>query len=191
MAEHRTDETPRRYEETNEPQNPPNSVLSKGARRAAVWSYFVPVVALFVVAGIALLYWANQPGRSQANEQQRSEIGTAGREDGGFDPAPKPDDVRDEIQFRGDDLAPITRVSQLEDVNARQMNGRRVAIEEAEVDSTNGSTLWVRDGDARFAVIAPDGGPTVQRGAKVSITGRLVADTNGTAQIHADRIQPK
>jgi hypothetical protein len=191
MAEHRTDETPRRYEETTEPQNPPNSMLTKGARRAAVWSYFVPVVVLFVVAGIALVYWANQPRQSQTNEPQRSEIGTAGREDGGFDPAPKPGDVRDEVEFRGDDLAPITNVRQLGDVNARQMNGRRVAIEEAEVDSTSGSTLWVRDGDARFAVIVPEGGPTLQRGAKVSITGRLVADTNGTAQIRADRVQAK
>jgi hypothetical protein len=192
MAEHRSDEgTPRRYEETRAPENPPNSVLSKGARRATVLSYFVPVVVLFVVVGIALVYWSNQPEHSQTPDRDRSEIGTVGRTDGGSQPEARPDNARSEIQYRGGDLAPITKVDQLKDVDARTMNGRRVSIDEAEVDSVSGNMLWVRDGDEKFAVIAPAGSPSVRPGTKVSITGHVVADSSGAAQIRADRVQEK
>ena len=192
MAEQRSDEdTPRRYEETMEPQNPPNSVLTKDARRAAVLSYFVPVVLLFVVVGIALVYWSNQPEHSQTQDRGRSEIGTVGRTDGGSPPEPRVDNARDEIQYRGGDLAPITRVDQLKAVDARVMNGRRVTIEETEIDSVSGNILWVRDGDDTFAVIAPDDASLVRPGTKVSITGHLVPDTNGAPQIRADRVQTK
>jgi hypothetical protein len=192
MAEQGNDEgTPRRYEETTEPQNPPNSVLSKDARRATVLSYFVPIVVLFVVVGIALVYWSNQPEHSQTQDRDRSEIGTVGRTDGGNQPETRPDTVRDEIQYRGNDLAPITSVDQLKDVDARVMNGRRVAIEEAEVDSVSGNMLWVRAGDDKFAVIALGGASAVLPGTKVSITGHVVPDTNGALQIRADRVQTK
>src|SRR5215217_6319149 len=142
MAEQRSDDTPRRYEETTQPQNPPNSVLNKDTRRAAVLSYFVPVVVLFVVIGIALVYWSNQPSRSESGDRDRAEIGTTGSTDGGSQPEPRPDNPRDEINYRGQDLSPITRVSELRDIDARQMSDRRVSIAEAEVDSATGTMLW-------------------------------------------------
>jgi hypothetical protein len=192
MAEQKGDEgTPRRYEETMEPQNPPNSVLSKDARRATVLSYFVPVVLLFVVVGIALVYWSNQPEHSQSQDRDRTEIGTAGRTDGGGPPEERPGSARDEIQYRGGDLAPITRVEQLKDVDARVMNGRRVSIDEAEIDAVSGNMLWVRDGDETFAVIAPTEASALRPGTKVSITGHLVPDTKGAPQIRAERVQAK
>ena len=191
MAEQFSNETPRRYDETTAPQNPPNSVLSKEARRAAVWSYFAPLVVLFLVVGVALVYWANRPAHSQTKGQDRAEVGTVGSTEGGFDPHPRPDTTRDEIKFRADDLGPITHVNQLRDVNARTMSGRRVSIDNAEVDSTNGNTVWVRDGDAKFAVIAPDATPSIARGTKVSINGRIEADDNGATRIVADRIQAR
>lgn len=190
MAEQRNDDAPRRYEETTQPQNPPNSVLNKDARRAAVMSYFVPVVILFVVLGVVLVYWSNQPAHSGNEPRDQREIGTAGRTDGG-NPEPQPDNPRDEIKYRGGDLTPITEVSDLREIDARQMTDRRVSIAEAEVDSASGTMLWLRDDDRKVAVIAPNGAPAVQRGAKVSVTGRVTADSNGNAQIRADRIQVK
>jgi len=193
MAEQGSNNTPRRYEETTEPQNPPNSVLNKDARRAAVLSYFVPVVVLFVVIGIALVYWSNQPEHSQIGDGDRTEIGTAGRTDGGAQPESRPDSASDEIKYRGDDLIPITEVSELRDVDARHMVGRRVSIADAEVDSARGNMLWIRDEDRKFAVSAPESAPTLTLapGSKVSITGHVAAASNGEAQIRADRIQLK
>ena len=191
MAEHQSDDPTRRYEETEHPNNPPNSVLGKDARRAAVWSYFVPVVVLFVVIGLALVYWSNQPERSQAGERDGSEIGTAGRTDGGNQPESRPGNARDEIAYRGNDLSPITRVKDLRDVDARQMSGRRVAIAEAEVESASGNVLWVRDDDRRFKVIAPAGTPTATSGATVAIDGRVADDGNGAPQIVAEHVQVK
>jgi len=185
MAEPGSDDTPRRYDETTQPQNPPNSVLNRNARRAAVLSYFVPVVVLFVVIGIALVYWSNQPERSRSDARDRAAVGTVGRTDGG-QPEPKADSPREEIKY---DLTPISRVSELRDVDARQMTGRRVSIAEAEVDSASGNMLWIRDGDRKFAVIAPESAPAFTPGTKVSIAGRVAADTNGDPQIRADRIQ--
>jgi len=190
MAEPRSDDTPRRYDETTQPQNPPNSVLNRDARRAAVLSYFVPVVVLFAVIGIALVYWSNQPEHSGNDGRDRAEVGTVGRTDGG-QPEPKADSPRDEIKYRGDDLSPISQVSELRDVDARQMTGRRVSIVEAEVDSASGNMLWIRDDDRTFAVTAPAGATLPARGTKVSITGHIVADSNGSPQIIADRVQVK
>jgi hypothetical protein len=192
MAEPGSHDTPRRYEETTAPQNPPNSVLNRDARRAAVWSYFVPVVVLFVVIGVALVYWSSQPEYAGGAARDRAEVGTVGRSAGSTDggrPEPKADSPRDEINYRGGDLSPITRVSELRDVDARVMTDRRVSIAEAEVDSAIGTTLWIRDDDQKFAVIAPEGAPAVKQGTKVSITGRVAADANGGLQIRADRIQ--
>jgi hypothetical protein len=189
MAAQRSDDTPRRYEETTEPQNPPNSMLSKDTRRAAVLSYFVPVVILFVVIGVALVYWSNRPEHSQTGDADRSEIGTAGRTDGGVPPESKPDTVREEIENRGEDLVPISRVAELRDIDARRMSGRRVSIAEADVESATGNMVWIRDDERKFPVIAPAGAPLPTAGSKVSITGHIATDSNGAVQIRADRIQ--
>jgi hypothetical protein len=71
------------------------------------------------------------------------------------------------------------------------MSDRRVSIAEADVDSASGTMLWIRDNDQRFAVIVPEGVPTVRAGTKVSITGHLTAGSQGAPQIRADRIEVK
>jgi hypothetical protein len=189
MAEQRYDEPDRQYDETTHPRNPPNSVLSQPARRAAVWSYFVPVVVLFAVIGIALVYWSNQPRYTDvANEP--SEIGTTGRTNGGFEPAPRPGDPQTEVNSRAGDLSPVTSLADLGRVDARTMNGRRVDIENATIDSVSGNTAWVRDGDQKFAVVVP-AGTSVRAGDKVAIAGRIAANPQGNVQVIADRVQPK
>ena len=191
MAEQRYDESPRRDEETTHPKNPPNSVLHKDARRAAVWSYFAPIVVLFAVMGAGLLYWSNRPAHSDTKQTERSEVGTVGSTEGGSDPHPPPNNARDEIKFRGDDLTPITRISELSSVNAETMAGRRVEVDDATVDSTSGNTIWVRDGDRKFAVVALQAAPSVKAGAKVAVSGRIEPDANGAPRVLADRIQVK
>jgi len=191
MAEQRYDESPRRDEETTNPKNPPNSVTHKGARRAAVWSYFVPIVVLFVVIGVGLLYWSNRSARSDGNEIKRSEVGTVGSTEGGFDPHPPPDNARDEIKFRGGDLTPITSVSELHTLNAETMAGRRVRMDDATVDSASGNTFWVRDDDRKYAVITSQGAPAVKPGAKVAVSGTIEPDSNGAPRVIADRVQVK
>ena len=191
MAEQRFDESPRRDEDTTDPKNPPNSVLTKEARRAAVWSYFAPIVVLFVVIGVALLYWSNRPAHSDTKQPGRSEVGTVGSEQGGFEPHPAPDNARDEVKFRGGDLSPITSVSELSSVNTQTMTGRRVQMDDATVDRISGKTFWVRDGDRTYAVVALQDTPSVKAGTKVAVSGRIEPDANGAVRVVADRIQVK
>jgi hypothetical protein len=191
MAEQRSDETPHRYEETYEPHNPPNSVLSKDARRAAVVSYFVPLVILCAAIGVVLVYWTTRPNYSEDDRVDRSEVGTVGSTEGGFQPAPKPNDTQDELQFRAGNLTPITDVGDLDDLDARAMNGRRVSIAEAEVDSMSENTIWIREGDRRFAVIPPQGVGSLAAGTKISIAGHIQPDANGTPVIRAESVGRK
>jgi len=100
------------YEETNDPHNPPNAVLNRDVRRAAVWVYVGPLVVLLIIVGIALLYWM---GRGPVSQQDADSLnpaaGTTGeqtpgeerreQQQGGFEPAPRPDSTRDEVESRG------------------------------------------------------------------------------------------
>jgi hypothetical protein len=108
MADHiNNPERPERYEETNASHLPPNVLVNKQTRSNAFWAYMGPVIALFVVFAIAMLYWMNHhPATQPGNEGQT--IGTSGqsageRRDGGSDPAPRPDNTNDEINRRGGD----------------------------------------------------------------------------------------
>jgi hypothetical protein len=104
-----------RYEETDDPRNPPNAVTNKGARRAAVWAYLGPIIALFVIIGIAMLYWARRdPGRVHDENSLNPAIGTSGEklkddnssrdlEQGGGDPRTRPGNTADELKNRGTD----------------------------------------------------------------------------------------
>jgi len=191
MAEQRTDDTPRRYDETTNPKNPPEAVLHKGARRAAVWSYFVPVVVLFAAIGMALLYWSSRTPYSETNSTDPAEVATVGRADGGFNPKPRPDSARDEIEFRGGDLAPITSIGALRDVSAASMRGRRIALDEVTVDRVSGNVLWVRDGERTYAILTPSSGSSATAGATISLRGRLEPDEQGAPRIVADQLQTK
>jgi len=190
MAEQRSDQMHPAEENAPQPKNPPDAMLTKPVRRAAVWSYFAPIVVLFVVIGVALVYWSSRSPHSDARGTDRTEVGTGGREDGGFDPGPKSNDTRDEIKFRGgDDFAPITSLAALRDANAIPATGRRVAFDGVKVDSASDNVLWVRDDDRKYAIVAPDGAPSVAAGATISVRGRVEPDEKGAPRIVADQIQ--
>ena len=113
MAEpHNEGQTPERYEETVDPRNPPNSVLNDSVRRTALRSYLGPLVALFIVVGLGLVYWANRGPVFDGVEEGR--VGTTGEisidtvgergnaeTPGGINPDPRPDSTREEREFRG------------------------------------------------------------------------------------------
>ena len=103
------------YEETENHRNPPNAVINPRARSQAFWSYMGPMIALAAVMAIALIYWLGRPpGRDHDENTLNPSTGTTGeklrdnnpatdRDQGGFDPAPKPDNTRDELKDRGAD----------------------------------------------------------------------------------------
>ena len=101
------------YEETNNPKYPPKAVMNRGVRRATLWTFVGPLLVLTVVVGIALLYWmGREPGRSVDDDSYNPATGTSGEQiekteptnpglqQGGGDPAPKPGNTQDELEFR-------------------------------------------------------------------------------------------
>lgn len=196
MEEQRHDPgTPRRYEETTDPLNPPNSLMNRPVRRAVVWSYFVPIVVLFVVIGVALLYWSNRtsPRYPDNRGEGASAVGTVGAgqlsKEGGFDPAPRPRSTGSEIESRGEDLAPITKIGGLVDADPRKIAGRRVDLDDVDVESAQGNMFWVRDGDEKVAVIAPADAPQPRADTRVSVSGVAEPDDSGHVRIRASRIE--
>ena len=107
--------TARRSEDTTDPNNPPNSMINEKTRSRAFWSYVGPILALFVIVGIVLIYWLSRGPVQQPNTERRQgqPIGTSGQRwpteqsDGGFNPAPRPRGTRDELKYRGGDSKPV------------------------------------------------------------------------------------
>lgn len=95
--------SPPRYEETNDPKNPPNSVLHPRVRSAFLRFILGSLIAVFVLVGIVLTFWmAAHPRPSSQIDVPDRVIGTSGfPNDGGHDPVPRPKDTRDELKFRG------------------------------------------------------------------------------------------
>ena len=112
MAEPRDPRDPQ-YAETEHPRNPPQAVLNPGARGTALKSYLGPIVVLFVIIGLALIYWARRdPGRDFDDNSLNPTTGTTGERlkdgdpsrdlnQGGGDPASQPDSTKDELKDRG------------------------------------------------------------------------------------------
>jgi hypothetical protein len=94
--------TPERYEETRNPKNPPNSVLRPQVRSVALYWYLGSVVAVFVLVGVAVIFWMAAHPRPTADAAEEKMVGTSGyRVDGGHNPDPRPKNTRDELKFRG------------------------------------------------------------------------------------------
>ena len=206
----RMDEAPeRRYEDTVQPSNPPNSVVGPAVRRTAVFTYVGILIATFAIVALAFLYFAardEQQSVLAGNAPEPTALGTSGERmpregaPGGFDPAPDFDSTRAELEFRGagespqgpmpglGTAAPLTRVGAIRDESPQAIAGRRVELENVEVDRAEGGTFWVRDGDTRIAVVAPGDVPTVRAGQRVDLTGTVEQDGTNDVRIRASRI---
>jgi hypothetical protein len=210
MAEPQNDgRTPERYE-TTDPRNPPNSVANDSARRLALRGYLGPLVALFIVIGLGLIYWANRApiydgvddGRVGTTGEigidavgERGNAGTAG----GFDPAARPDSTSEELERRGvgspnADLPGLVKENTLTDLrrmtggDPSTMIGQRIFVSNATVvDAQSETMFWIQKDDARAAVSAPAGGPAVRNGQTVTVSG-IVEPGQGGVRIRATRL---
>jgi hypothetical protein len=193
------------YSETTDPRNPPNSVLRPAARRSAVWTYVGGIAAVFLIVAAVLAYRSvtGAGGDSELDVTQPSTTGTSGDDPdspGGFDPVPEPDSTRDEIEFRGGGTepqgpmpglstsTPLTELGAMLEESPQSLAGRRIDVQDVEVESVQGSTLVVRDGDARVSVVAPGGTPEARAGQRVNVSGTVEPDGRGRARIRATRV---
>ena len=192
MADERNEWTPERHKgNPNDPANPPNSMIAPETRRAALLSYLGPILALFVIVGVAMIYWMNR-GPDMTDIRDEDTIGTVGREPGGFDPGPDPDSARDEIEFRGGAAdtgrlagPAVTTVDRALSTDPSQP--QRVTLDGVEVESVEGDVIWVRSGDARIAVTAA-GGERPRAGQRIDVTGTTELDARGGVRIRASEI---
>jgi hypothetical protein len=199
MAETQDNRDPQ-YDETNAPQNPPNSMVNPTAR-TAWWTSSVgilAIVSLIVVAGFGWVLIQRELGRGGRTPDSGT-IGTSGtvrdERPGGFDPSPDLGSTRDELEFRGVGQRPqgsmpglntdddVTEAGEAKNAPA----GSRVRLMNVAVDRADGDTFWIRAGDTTLAVVAPGGTPTVRAGQQVNVTGTIEA-TGGTRRIRASRI---
>lgn len=192
-----------RYDETLEPQNPPNSVLRPAVRRTAVWTYVGVIAAVFILVGAALVFWTASDRSLRDDTVEPSAVGTSGERmprdgaPGGFEPAPKPGSTRSEIEYRGGGeqpqgpmpglSTPLTRLEAMRDQSPQSLAGRRIELRGVEVERAEGNTFQVRDGGDRATVVAPGTTPTVQAGQRVDVVGTLEQDDTGV-RIRASRI---
>jgi hypothetical protein len=193
-------DTPPNYETTMHPDNPPNAVLNRSARRSALWSYLGPVIALFVVVGIALAYWSVRGPRPTDRPDRDQAIGTAGETTpGGDTPQVHEQTTADELKYRGgiDDTAqgpmpnlhdrtPLTSVSDVLRKPA-DVAGRSVDLKDVTVDSTQSDSFWVRDGNDKVQVVGAPG-MSLQKGAHVHVVGTVEA-VGRTTRVHASKVQ--
>ena len=187
------DRPERRYDETVDPQNPPQSVVGPAARRTAVVSYVGILVAAFIIAGAGLLFWSVRDDGFGSSTYGGSEdpgtVGTSGERmpregsPGGFDPSPEHDSTSDEIEFRGGGepaQGPMPPLS---------AQGR-VELRDVQVERAEGDTFWVRDGNESVAVVTAGDTPTVRAGQRVDVIGRA-ENNDSERRIRATRVDVK
>jgi hypothetical protein len=100
MAEQQNDWQAQDRHELHDPSNPPNVLLREESRNRALMSYLLPIIILFVIIGLGLIYWSTRSGVNDTRDD--STIGTTGeRTPGGSDPRPGFSNTQDELDFRG------------------------------------------------------------------------------------------
>ena len=201
------DERPQ-YDETVDPQNPPEALTRPAVGRAAIGGFLGSAVVFFIIVAAALFFWMANNRRIEpdpgARETEgfgidRDRIGTAGERSpgtdlpGGSNPDPRPGNTRDEIEFRGGDVSsrslPLTNVAAILDDRADRVAGRRVELAGSEVAATGTGTFWIHDGNNKIEVIAPAGAPSVRSGQRVDVVGTVEANGQGGMRIRADRVR--
>jgi hypothetical protein len=157
---------------------------------------------LFIVVGLVLAYWSLRGQATPERPDRDRAIGTSGETTpGGGDPQKQPSSTAEELELRGGvkdpaqgpmpalrDKTPLTKLS---DVVHKPANvaGRPVDLEDVMVDSAQGNTFWIRDGDDKVAVVAPQGSAP-QKGARVHVIGTVEAADNAT-RIVASKVESK
>src|SRR5688572_15792765 len=108
MAEEFRDNVDPHYEETEAPQNPPNSMMKPEARREWLASSLGTLLIIFVIVA-AVFTWVTVQrslGTEPLHQSDPQSIGTSGarmrdQTPGGFNPTPRPANTQDELKRRG------------------------------------------------------------------------------------------
>lgn len=182
-----------RNTDPNAPQNPPRSLLNKEVRRSALWTYLTPLVLFFAGVAIILAYWGSSPPARNVEEPRG--VGTSGTErepageetPGGHNPDRAASKPQRELEHRGGRV--ITELGEMFEDNSRDTIGRRIEIRDVDVERVESETLfWIRDGNVRTAVAAPNGA-AVTAGQSVNVIG-TVERSGDEVRIRASRVEP-
>ena len=199
-----------RYHETSDPQNPPKSVLKPAARRSAVWAYVGGIAVVFLIVAAMYAYQSSTTsprGDSELDVTEPTSVGTGGQpsnEDspGGFDPAPDRETTESELEFRGatgesqgpmpglTNAEPLTELGAMLEDSPQTVAGRRIDVQDVNVESVDGNTIVIRDGDARASVVT-SGASEVRAGQRVDVSGTVEPDGQGSARIRATRVNAR
>jgi hypothetical protein len=179
----------------NNPKYPPQSLMRREVRRFAVMSYLGPVVVLFVVIGIALIYWGNRTPVPSHETPQLDATGTTGfQPQGGGGARPKSDSTADELKFKGSSLATGAAqpergaaLTEIDRVASAKTAGLPVSLPLVEVSAVEGGSFWIHDGNNRVVVIPPDR-VQVKNGQHVSVDGITEIDPSGSVRVRASRV---
>ncbi len=192
-----------RHEYGKAPENPPESVVNSRVRRAALWTYLGPIVGAIAVIAFMIFYLATRPPDRQTNDDNVWTVtGTTGSQPGGHSPDPVPATPEKEIEERGvvrdlsepplPNLRPEVMLTDLGDLlgaKREQMFGPRVDVRDVEVvEVKDAANFVVKHGDAKVAVVAPDGSSGIRRGQRVNIVGTVERDASRGIRIQASRV---
>lgn len=190
--------TDEQYEETTHPRNPPNSILRPEARTGWLLSSVGTLGVIFIVAAAVFgwVYVRHELGTDSRIYPDPQTEGTSGEQQarentpGGFNPSAGAfSNTGEELKFRGgpgptgSTGTELTKVSELKNAPI----GARLALTDVTVDRTDGSMLWVRDGDVTILVVVPGNTPTVKAGQHVNVSGTIEA-AGANTRIRASRI---
>jgi uncharacterized protein YdeI (BOF family) len=184
---------PYRDRDSNAPPNPPSGVVNPDAQRKAFRRFVTPTVAFFAVVGILLVYFTMRPNRGHDDRGTPEAEATTGfsapraETPGGKEPNPNPSSTSEDIQTRNGE--PITELHSLFYEGVQAIDDRRVEVKGVTVERVDSPALfWVRDGNARVAVVAPAAGPQVSQGQTIDLSGS-VQRTGNEIRIRASRIE--
>ena len=193
----------------DDPRFPPYSVTRPAVRRSAVITYVGGITLLFVVVGFGMLYWMTRD-KDRVDPSMPQAVGTVGSAQGGHqgspggsDPEKRPNSTRDEIERRGGtgaaqgstpalrEGAALTEIGDLFKQPPAAVAGQPVDVRDAEVESGDGAAFWIRDGDARVAVVAAAASVRVSPGNKVDVKGVAEPDGRGGVRVRAQQVQTR
>jgi hypothetical protein len=202
MAQQGTSGTPpeRRYDETLDPRNPPRAVVNPRVRSKALLVYLGGIVLLFAVVALTFLAWPGIDRDVARIDTVEPPVGTTGEPlPGGFQPGSRPGSTADELEHRGVGasirpemphlVAPpvITRLRDITGTSPAELSGRRVELQDVEVESRAGDTLWLRSDSERVAVRVP-AEVRAEPGTRVDIGGVIEPAADGTVVVRASRV---
>jgi hypothetical protein len=192
------DFTTDRPDTSSDPGMPPGAFQRPEVARGAILSYIGPIIVLFAVVGVALIYWVNREPFPIRSTDERGAVGTSGQfTQGGGDPRPPFRSTTNEIETRGadtantsgkPDLVALTTIDRIRESGAA--SGREVTLSAVRVERVDGRTMWVREGDSRIAVQLPEHAAPPQPGDRVDVSGITDAH-DGMVRIVADAIHTK